>query len=415
MTRRFSSAVASLCTNRARRTGRRWAPRLLAGVAGLAVGAACAATVQRSERSTSSLRPVAPVPVGRAKAAAVPEPRDRVLLVWTPGRLPEGLGERVSSLPGVVRTTTVHGGLVGMTRSWGADGVVVDEPRPGFAIPLDGMAFDPATIGPFLPATVRPVFERLGADEVLLGTTSARLRRLQPGGSLELSGGRRVTVAGVVDDAVIGAAEVAFIRAGASAELPLPRYLLVHYDRDRTATEAAIRGVVAPEVPVRFRGPGETPFFRQGDAVLAQVFIKERFGEFSFRDLEGAAIEVDPEWERANLVSRNHPVLGRLRCHKDLLPALDGVLRELARQNLEFIITSFEGCWNPSRIVEGGDLSRHAWGAAVDLNYAKNPTQLVSAQDPRLVEAMARWGFTWGGNWLVPDPAHFEYLRLPPA
>jgi hypothetical protein len=24
---------------------------------------------------------------------------------------------------------------------------------------------------------------------------------------------------------------------------------------------------------------------------------------------------------------------------------------------------------------------------------------------------MERWGFTWGGRWLVPDPAHFEYLR----
>jgi hypothetical protein len=26
---------------------------------------------------------------------------------------------------------------------------------------------------------------------------------------------------------------------------------------------------------------------------------------------------------------------------------------------------------------------------------------------------MTRWGFTWGGHWLVPDPAHFEFLRLP--
>jgi hypothetical protein len=373
------------------------------------------ASVSRSEPSTSSLRPVAPVPVVPTKVASAPEPRDRVLLVWTPSRLPADLAGRVSQVPGVVRSTTVHGGLLKMTRSWDADASVVDAPREGFAIPLDGMAFDPATIGPFLPATVRPEFEHLGPDEILLGTTSARLRRLQEGGSIELIGGRRMTVAGVVDDAVIGAAEVAFTRSGVSAELPLPRYLLVHYDRDRAEVEVAIRGVVAPEVPVRFRGPGETPFFRQGDAVLAQVFIKERFGEFAFRDAEGKTIEIDPAWERANLVSQNHPILGRMRCHKDLLPALDGVLRDLERHNLGFVVASFEGCWNPARIVEGGDLSRHAWGAAVDLNYAKNPTQLVSAQDARLVEAMARFGFTWGGNWLVPDPAHFEYLRLPPA
>jgi hypothetical protein len=373
------------------------------------------AAVQRTDPSTSSLSPLAPVPVGPTKVAPVPEPRDRVLLVWTPGRVPPEMTAQVSRLPAVVRSTTVHGGLLEMTHSWSSDASVVDAPRQGFAIPLDAMAFDPATIGPFLPATVRPVFEHLRSDEVLLGTTSARLRRMQQGGSIELMGGRRVTVAGVVDDALIGAAEVAFTRSGTSAELLLARYLLVHYDGDRTEVEVAIRGVVAPEVPVRFRGPGETPFFRQGDAVLAQVFIKERFGEFAFRDVDGRTIELDPAWERANLVSQDHPILGRMRCHKDLMPALDGALRELERRDLVSVVGSFEGCWNPARIVEGGDLSRHAWGAAVDMNYAKNPTQLVSAQDQRLVEAMARAGFTWGGNWLVPDPAHFEFLRLPPT
>jgi hypothetical protein len=25
-----------------------------------------------------------------------------------------------------------------------------------------------------------------------------------------------------------------------------------------------------------------------------------------------------------------------------------------------------------------------------------------------------RWGFTWGGHWLVPDGMHFEYLGPPP-
>jgi hypothetical protein len=325
------------------------------------------------------------------------------------------MAERVAGLTDISRATTVHGGLVPMTHSWDASGTVVDAPRTGYAIPLDGMAFDPSTFTAFVPATVRPAFERLGGDEVLLGATSARLRRLQPGGVIELAGGRRVTVAAIVDDAVIGAAEVAFTREGSATELPDPRYLLVAYDGDRTQVEVAVRGAVPSDVPVRFRGPGETPFFRQGDAVLAQVFLKERFGEFAFRPGEGRTIVIDPAWEQANLVSRRDPVFGRLRCHKDLLPALEGAGRELRARNLAFVVASFEGCWNPARIVEGGDLSRHAWGAAIDVNYAKNPTQIVSAQDPRLVEVLQRWGFTWGGNWLVPDPAHFEYLRLPRA
>ena len=53
------------------------------------------------------------------------------------------------------------------------------------------------------------------------------------------------------------------------------------------------------------------------------------------------------------------------------------------------------------------------WGIAFDLNYPKNPTGQRSVQDERMVEILQRWGFTWGGEWLVPDPAHFEYLRPP--
>jgi hypothetical protein len=26
---------------------------------------------------------------------------------------------------------------------------------------------------------------------------------------------------------------------------------------------------------------------------------------------------------------------------------------------------------------------------------------------------MERWGFVSGGDWLIPDPGHFEYLRPP--
>jgi hypothetical protein len=54
-------------------------------------------------------------------------------------------------------------------------------------------------------------------------------------------------------------------------------------------------------------------------------------------------------------------------------------------------------------------VSRHAWGAAVDINAAANPFGSLGTQDPRLVAVMKEWGFTWGGDWLSPDPMHFEY------
>ena len=88
----------------------------------------------------------------------------------------------------------------------------------------------------------------------------------------------------------------------------------------------------------------------------------------------------------------------------------------MAAEQLSFLVDpdGFAGCWNPRFTRSGTSVSRHAWGVALDVNYDANPTSLASVQDPRLVELFERSGFTWGGEWFVPDPAHFEYLR-PPA
>ncbi|HET7519538.1 MAG TPA: M15 family metallopeptidase, partial [Actinomycetes bacterium] len=199
-----------------------------------------------------------------ASSTVPPAPADRVLLVWTPGRLPGGLAGRAGRIRGVRAVTVVKGGLVGLTGSVDSDGRPLDRPRPGTTVPLEAIGFDPATYPALLPAAARAAF--------------ARLR------------------------------------------------------------------------------PGEA-----------------------------------------------------------LLPALAGAMGELRQRDLARLVDpeAYRGCWNPRLTRSGSGVSRHAWGAAVDLNVAGNPTGLASAQDPRLVEVMERWGFTWGGRWLVPDPAHFEWLRSP--
>jgi len=232
-----------------------------------------------------------------------------------------------------------------------------------------------------------------------------------------VDGERWLTVAGVVDDALVGAAEVAVSRAGGrGVGLTRDRYALLAYRGGRAAVARAVRRALPAGLPVRLRGPGETPFFRAGDAVLPQAMVKERFGEFAWRPAGGGDFAQDPAWQAANLATGRVPILGRVRCNRVLLPALAGAMRELERHNLAGLVdpAAFAGCWNSRLTRSGTGVSRHAWGAAVDLNVAGNPTGLASAQDPRLVEVMERWGFTWGGRWLVPDPAHFEYLR-PPA
>jgi hypothetical protein len=158
---------------------------------------------------------------------------------------------------------------------------------------------------------------------------------------------------------------------------------------------------------VRVRGPGETPFFRAGDAVLPQAMVKERFGEFSWRPGAGGTFVQDQGWAAARLATARVPILGRVRCNRVLLPALAGAMEELRRRNLGRLVDpeAYAGCWNPRLTRSGSGISRHAWGAALDLNVGS-----PSARDLRLVEVMERWGFTWGGRWLVPDPIHFEWL-----
>jgi hypothetical protein len=35
--------------------------------------------------------------------------------------------------------------------------------------------------------------------------------------------------------------------------------------------------------------------------------------------------------------------------------------------------------------------------------------------DRRVVAVFTSLGFQWGGEWLIPDGMHFEYLTAPPA
>ena len=333
------------------------------------------------------------------------------MLVWTPGGLPDGLAGVVAGLPGIERVAAVDGDTVDLVASTSADGAEVDRLDDGWAIPLDGFAIEPGEYEQFVPAAQRHLVVELGAGQGLLSRTSAALRGIGPGGTLRLSTGDAITVAGVVDDAAVGAAELIVTReTGRRIGIATARHLLVEYRGDRVAVEAAIRDATAG--PARIRGPAKAALLRYGDAVLPQVLIKERFGEFAYRrSPDGTTFEQDPAWVRTNVVTARVPLLGTVRCHRGIVEALSAAMTELREDNLAHLVEAdaFDGCHNPRFIGPGAGVSRHAWGVAVDLDYDANPTGLETQHDQRLVEALRRHGFTWGGFWLVGDPAHFEY------
>jgi hypothetical protein len=385
-----------------------------AALAGTVTGALFMARVQDSGAralppETTTSAPPLPVPT----AAPADEGEPGTLLAWTADALDPGLEAAVASDPSVRSASIVQGGLVDLVASRDGEGAVVDSLSDGWAIPLDLVAFDPARHAPFVAAGDRPAVAELGPGEALLGRTSATLRRLGPGGVLDLAGGVSLVVTAVVEDTTMGGAEVAVDRSTAEAlGARRERYLLVAYDGDRAALEARWRSRLTVATDARFRAPGETPYLRDSDAVLPPAQIKARFGEFSYRHGEGDQIEQDVGWQATYLVNVDLPLIGPVRCHRDVVDALSGALNEVSRAGLASLIdpAGFRGCWNPRLTRSRTAMSRHAWGVAVDLNFGQNPTGFASVQDPRLLEIFARWGFTDGSDWLVPDAGHFEFV-----
>lgn len=393
---------------------------VVAGVIGTLIGAQAMFTAQGtgSRGETTGNGPASSAPDA---VATTPPPRSTpgpdALLVWTPSALDPALEPAARALPEVDAVSVTRGAVVDLAATRDSEGGPIQRLEPGWAIPLDAIAIEPADHARLVPLADRAAVAGLRDGEALLSRTSAGLRRLPPGGTIELVGGQRLIVAGIVDDTTLGAAELAVTAVtGAAIGVDRPRYMLLAHHGDRAAVEAALRQAL-PAAPVRFRAPGETPFLRQGDAVLPPLRLKELFGEFAYQPPPAGEREFvqHPGWQSEHLVERDLPIIGRTRCHRAVIDAVESALREIESANLSALVdpAGFAGCWNPRLVQPGGDLSHHAWGVAFDINYSANPTCQESAQDHRLVDVFDRWGFTWGGNWLCPDPAHFEYAAPP--
>ena len=189
--------------------------------------------------------------------------------------MPEGFRGAVRRLDGIQRSVVIASDNTWLDRSWSEQGEVVDDPRPGFAIPLEVAAVEPEEIAPFLPPADRSAALALADGQGILGESSARLRGLGPGAVLRF-GDVRIEVAAILPDELVGAHELMVSReVGGSIGVTQDRYALVvpdHADRHRSRT--APRPHPAGRPSLEGPRPGDTPYFRQGDAVLPPVRIK---------------------------------------------------------------------------------------------------------------------------------------------
>ena len=276
--------------------------------------------------SRSSIRPLSAAAAARGSSAhpLVPD----TLLAWTSGGLPHGFASRVSRIDGVDRMVGVVSGIAWLTASYSATGERVDRPPAGLAFPIEVAGADPVALRSFLSGASRALLPAVAAGGAILGQTSAALRHLGVGGSL-VFGNARLRVVGIMPDGDIGANEV-FVSRDVAADLGLrtERYLLIDpaAGASRPRIAADIRAAAPSGEHVTIRGSGETPYLRQGDAVLPQVILKERLGEFAARP-EGGDLVMDPRWVQAHLLTGEVPILGRVTCHRALFPQLRGAWR----------------------------------------------------------------------------------------
>jgi hypothetical protein len=343
-------------------------------------------------------------PGSRVAAATADQPRlfDGELLVWAVGGFTPREVQLVAGSSRVAAISAVRAGLLGVAGG-----------RAGQVVPVEAMAVDRSAFGDAVGPAGGRLDELLGRGAVL-SRTGAALRHLAEGDRLRLADGRTLPVAGVVDDGLLGGYEVGLsLDRGAALGVTHVAYLLLQPRGPRGELERTLGRLLAGR-PLGFRQGGRRGLLRGGEAVLPLADVKARFGEFAVPSL--SRVQPDPAWVAANIASQQVPLLGEVRCHRLVLPALAAAMADLQRLRLAPLVDVGDfhrrgGCYAPRPPRgEPGRVSRHSWGIAIDLNVGRNPPGAKPDADPRLVRVMARHGFTWGGRWLHPEGAHFEWV-----
>lgn len=348
-----------------------------------------------------------PSPVAAPSPPPASAVADDVLLVWGHGGTDSALADSVRAIPGVRAVSAVSVDRRDLVEAVTAGGAAMVDLPDGWMYPLETAAIDPRDHANVLGENAAALGD-LAPGTALLGATSARLRGLGAGSLVTLEDGIERTIAGVVDDRVVGFAEL-IVHPDDQAAIDIERYLLVRHDGSATPVVAGIQAAAGEQL--RITPMSDVTYPRHGDGVLPQVVLKDHFGEFPIRDVTGRAVAVGATWRNEHLVASNLPRVGHTLCHRTVTEAFRAVLAELEANGLldQISPSRYQGCWVGRVIGASRTLSHHSWGVAVDVNV--NPSDVFTSDlSEDVIATFERHGFVWGGDFLRPDQPHFEYV-----
>ena len=260
---------------------------------------------------------------------------------------------------------------------------------------------------------------------VVMSQTSALLRGAQSGDTVELiaadGNARSFVIGAVVPDAEVGGAEIVMSLDQADVlGATITTRVLIYGQFSRQALDAALaaQGLV-DGFGVRISKSWNPA---NPDGTLGLATTKKLLGEFAFRVNGFDNMTMDPDWVAANIQQVNYQYIGvRAFCHRLIVGDLQAALKEVYESGLSFAIdltntNTYGGCWNPRyarALANIGSVSRHAWGMAFDTNTVTNAQGSVPRIDCRVVRIFRKHNFAWGGNFLLSDGLHFEWVGEP--
>jgi hypothetical protein len=281
------------------------------------------------------------------------------------------------------------------------------------AIPLDSIA---AAMG-------RGVSNVISTNQVVMGATSASLSGAQAGDLVDLVAANgsivEFQIGRVAPDEEVGGTEI--VMSTAQADLlgaTLGTSVLIYGQFSRDALDAALaaRGL-STDPKIRVRRSWDPP---DPDGTIGLARTKKLLGEFAYTVGANDAVSVDDAWRSAFIPPRElYPTGIRAACNNAMKTDLAAALQAVVDAGLAGAIdvtnaNTFGGCFGPrfTRIVgtQLGTLSRHTWAQALDTNTVANCQGCVPQMDCRVVRIFRAHNFAWGGNFLLSDGMHFEWV-----
>ncbi len=345
-------------------------------------------------------------PVVRARAAAAPVPvkplaarlRPDVLVTGT-ATFSAGALARLAALSPKGGTAVFRAGTVRLAGN-----------------PIGAVGVDPSTFRAFAAegtAEASAVWQSVARGEAVASHAVAKSRALPLGKDVQVAqlaagGPLNKRLGALASTGVPGTDLVVDDETGRELGLPAATGMLL------TAGKGVDPVVLAREVRA-ITGDGAkvdllTPPAANPVAFLTGSKAAKAFGAFSYRYFPDGTIQPDSSWVSANIRTATVPIMGRVTCHRLMLPQLQGALQEVVDRGLQDTLHSFDGCYVP-RFIERNpsrSISLHTWGIAIDMDASTNYRGIRGTMDPEVVAIFKRWGFRWGGDWKYTDPMHFE-------